>query len=157
MRPILSASLLAIVAAVSISACSSSSNSTNTVDATATVAPADNSAAAPADNSAAAPADSSAAAPAAGQPPLYPGAAPDTLPAKGGTPPPGGKSYSTKDSVEKVKAWYVANVKDAKLTGSSPQGAMFLQGDPKTGTVIMVMSDSGKTWILTGPAASMGN
>jgi hypothetical protein len=151
---IVSTSLLAILATISISACSSSSNaSSNTVDnsaAAASAAPADNSAAAPADNSAAAPAA------AAADVPLYPGAVADTLPAAAGTPPPGGKAFSTSDTPAKVQAWYTANVKSAVLKGSTPTGAMFLIGDPKTGTVILVQSDSGKTWILTGPAASVG-
>jgi hypothetical protein len=156
MRQIVTTSLVAILAAISISACSSSSNasSNTTVDnsaAAASSAPADNSAAAaPADNSAAAPAAASA------DVPMYPGAVADTLPAAAGTPPPGGKSFSTADTPAKVQAWYTANVKNAVLKGSTPTGAMFLIGDAKTGTVILVQSDSGKTWILTGPASSVG-
>lgn len=147
MRPIVTTSLLAILAAVSIAACSSSSNaSSNAADqSTTTSAAADN-----ADNAAAAPAA------AAGDVPLYPGAVADTLPAAAGSPPPGGKSYSTADAPAKVQAWYTTNVKNAVLKGSTPTGSMFLIGDMKTGTVIMVQSDSGKTWILTGPASVVG-
>jgi hypothetical protein len=156
MRPIVSTSLLAILAAISISACSSSSNAANnTADqSTTSSAAADNSTSsdnsATSDNSAAAP-----AADAAGSVPLYPGAVVDSLPAKAGPPPPGGKSYSTADAPAKVQAWYTANVKNAVLKGSTPTGAMFLIGDAKTGTVVMVQSDSGKTWILTGPASAL--
>jgi len=142
MRPIVSTSLLAILAAVSISACSGSSNASNNAADT---------------NSAAAPAATAAAAAApAGDVPLYPGAVVDTLPAKAGTPPPGGKSYSTADAPAKVQAWYMANVKNAVLKGSTPTGAMFLVGDMKTGTVVMVQADAGKTWILTGPVSMLG-
>jgi hypothetical protein len=158
MRPIVTTSLLAILAAISISACSSSSNASNNTAATASSAAADNSmSGAASDNSSTA--DNSAAAPAAaaaGDVPLYPGAVADTLPAAAGSPPPGGKSYSTADTPAKVQAWYTANVKNAVLKGSTPTGSMFLIGDMKTGTVIMVQSDSGKTWILTGPAATVG-
>jgi hypothetical protein len=151
MRPIVSTSLMAILAAISISACSSSSNASNNVaDSSTTSAAADNSMSS--DNSA----DNSAAAPAAATDvPLYPGAVADSLPAKAGTPPPGGKAYSTADAPAKVQAWYTANVKNAVLKGSTPTGSMFLIGDAKTGTVVMVQADSGKTWILTGPASSL--
>lgn len=158
MRPIVSTSLMALLAAVSISACSSSSSaSNNSADQTATSsASSDNSTASVAsDNSASA--DNSAAAPAAAaDAPLYPGAVADTLPAAAGSPPPGGKSYSTSDAPAKVEDWYKANVKNAALKGSTPTGAMFLIGDMKTGTVILIQSDSGKTWILTGPASTVG-
>jgi hypothetical protein len=151
MRPIVSTSLLAILAAISISACSSSSNaSNNAADSSSTSSAAsDNSMSA--DNSAAAPAA------AAADVPLYPGAVADSLPAKAGSPPPGGKAYSTADDPAKVQAWYTANVKDAVLKGSTPTGSMFLIGDAKTGTVVMVQADSGKTWILTGPASVLMN
>jgi hypothetical protein len=131
MRSIVSTSLFAILAAISISACSSSSTASNNAGASPAAAP-------------------------AGDVPLYPGAVADALPAKAGTPPPGGKSYSTADAPAKVQAWYTANVKNAVLKGSTPSGAMFLIGDMKTGTVVMVQADSGKTWILTGPATLLG-
>ncbi len=104
-------------------------------------------------------ADNSAAAPAAAAAdvPLYPGAVADSLPAKAGSPPPGGKAYSTADDPAKVQAWYTANVKNAVLKGSTPTGSMFLIGDAKNGTVVMVQADSGKTWILTGPASVLMN
>jgi hypothetical protein len=158
MRPIVSTSLMAILAAISITACSSSSNASNgAADSSASSAAADNSASS--DNGAASgmSADNSAAAPAAaaGDVPLYPGAVTDSLPAKAGSPPPGGKSYSTADAPAKVQAWYTANVKNAVLKGSTPTGSMFLIGDAKTGTIVMVQADSGKTWILTGPASAL--
>jgi hypothetical protein len=159
MRPIATTSLLAILAAISISACSNSSNASNNTAATASSAAADNSSMSSAASDNGATADNAAAAPAAaaaGDVPLYPGAVADTLPAAAGSPPPGGKSYSTADTPAKVQAWYTANVKNAVLKGSTPTGSMFLIGDMKTGTVIMVQSDSGKTWILTGPAATVG-
>ena len=137
MRPIVTTSLLAIFAAVSISACSNASNNTA---ATASSASADNGmssaasdngmSSAASDNGAAA--DNSAAAASAGDVPLYPGAVADTLPAAAGSPPPGGKSYSTADTPAKVQAWYAANVKNAVLKGSTPTGSMFLIGDMKT-------------------------
>jgi hypothetical protein len=170
MRPILTTSLMAILAAISISACSSASSSANAADNSA--AAADNSAAsannaaASADNSAAssdnsaASSDNSAAAagaaPAAGGAiPVYPGAAVAALPAAAGTPPPGGKSWATTDSFDKVKAWYTANLKGAVLKGSTPTGAMYMIGDEKTGTVVMLQADKGKVWILSGPANDM--
>jgi hypothetical protein len=149
MRPIVSTALMAILAAISISACSSSSNASNS--AADSSASSDNGAASgmSADNSAAAPAAATA------DVPLYPGAVADSLPAKAGTPPPGGKAYSTADAPAKVQAWYTANVKNAVLKGTTPTGSMFLIGDAKTGTVVMVQADSGKTWILTGPASAL--
>jgi len=150
MRPILPASLIAILAAVSISACSSSSNaSTNSTDTNAaTSSAADNSAAAPADNSAAAaPADVS----------VYPGATSDTPPGATGTPPPGVKGYSTTDPVAKVMAWYKDNLKGAKAVSSTPEGGVYLVGDQKTGTAVMIQAMNGKTWIVTGPAGSMAH
>jgi hypothetical protein len=158
MRPIVSTSLMAILAAISISACSSSSNASNNAADSSSMssAAADNSASSAAsDNSMSG--DNSAAAPAAADVPLYPGAVADSLPAKAGAPPPGGKAYSTADDPAKVQAWYTANVKNAVLKGSTPTGSMFLIGDVKTGTVVMVQADSGKTYILTGPASALMN
>jgi hypothetical protein len=159
MRPILSASLMAIVAAVSISACSSSSNSSNASTDTnsATSAAADNSAtSSAADNSAAAPADAGAAA-APADVAVYPGATEGTPPGASGTPPPGVKGYSTPDGAAKVMAWYKDNLKGAKAVTSSADGGIFMVGDTKTGTAIMIQSMGGKTWIVSGPAASMAH
>jgi ABC-type Fe3+-hydroxamate transport system substrate-binding protein len=157
MRPFLSASLMAIVAVVSISACSSSSNSsTNSADnsATTTSAAADNSATTT-DNSAASGDTSAAAAPAGAN--VYPGAKTDTPPGASGTPPPGVAGYSTTDGPDKVTAWYKANLAGAKLVTSSAQGSVFQSGDTKTGTLVMIQAAGGKTYIITGPASALAH
>jgi hypothetical protein len=168
MRPILSASLMAILAAISISACSNSSSAANTADNAA--AAADNSAAAAnnsaaaadnsaanADNSAATTDNSAAAAPAAGDASVYPGAKTDTPPGASGTPPPGVAGYSTTDGLDKVEAWYTANLKGGKVASKSALGEFITVGDAKTGTVVMIQSASGKVYIVTGPSSAMAH
>jgi predicted lipid-binding transport protein (Tim44 family) len=170
MRQILSMSLLAIVAAISVSACSSSSNaSNNAADATATAAAADNSAAtnaAPTDNTAASSdntaASDNAAAPAASDSgaatvtvaPIYPGAAEGARPkgvADGA--PPSAKAYSTSDDLGKVRAWYQSNMKGVPELGANEKAKdLFLLGKGKTASVLMLQTAGGKTWIITGPA-----
>ena len=151
---------MAILAAISISACSSSSNSsTNSTDnsATTTSTAADNSAST-ADNGAASSDNSAAAAPGAGNDiPVYPGAKTDTPPGASGTPPPGVAGYSTTDGVDKVTAWYKANFTGAKVLSSSATGAMLQAGDNKTGSAVMIQAAGGKTYIVTGTASAMAH
>ena len=135
MSRLLSTFSIVAVAAICITACSSSSNSSSASS-----------------EAVASPAASEAPA-AAGAVALYPGAVETPLPAEAGETPPGGKSYATGDSVDKVKAWYLANVKDAQRKGDTPTGAEYLIGDAKTGTVVLIQASGGKTYILTGPAS----
>jgi hypothetical protein len=157
MRATLSASLLAVLAAASISACSSSSNATNaSADQAAATSSADNGAttnnAAASDNAvaSAAPADASAA----GALPVYPGATAGTRPkgvADGA--PPQAKAYSTSDDEPKVAAWYKAHLKGAgDLGGNGAVKDVYLVGSAASGTIIMLVTSGGKTWIVMGPA-----
>jgi hypothetical protein len=149
MRRTLSASLLAILAAISISACSkSSTSSNNSSDQTAAAS------AAPADNMSP-PADS-APATAGSVPPIYPGATESARP-KGviDGAPPEAKAYVTADDFTKVRAWYRAALKGARELGAldnSKTHDVFLTALGKTGRVVALQTTAGKTWIVIGPA-----
>jgi cytoskeletal protein RodZ len=165
--------LLAVVAAVGISACSSSSNATaNTADATTATSSADadnsmatdNTANTASDNSAAS--DTSAAntaastAPAdagtAGAPPVYPGAVIGPRPkgvADGA--PSTVKAYLTPDGMVTVRTWYKAHLKDASEIGgpgNAKDKDVFLVGQGPSGQVVMLQTVGGKTWVVIGPA-----
>lgn len=169
MRSNLCAAFVALIAAFAITGCTSTSNSSTNVTTDAAASPADNSAASSdnsamgSDNTATSSATSSSDnggamtsnAGGGAAVPVYPGAVETAMPASAGTPPPGGKSYTTSDPVTKVNAWYKAHLKGAKVQGETPQGGAFLIGDEKTGTMLMVMAQGGKTWIMSGPANDM--
>jgi hypothetical protein len=148
MRPSLSVSLLAVFAAISISACSkSSTSSNNSADqaAAASASSADNiSSPAPA-----APATAGAA------PPVYPGAAQSAKPkgvADGA--PPEAKAYSTTDDLAKVRAWYKVALRGAPELGAPDNDKTtdaFIVGRGKAGMVVILQSAGGKTWIIIGP------
>jgi hypothetical protein len=152
MRATLATLLLAILAAVGLSACSkSSSSATNSTDQTASsTAAADN--AAPSDNAAsAAPAGG-----ASGSPPVYPGAVLGARPEGVGfkAPPSKVRAYSTPDDFATVKAWYKAHLKGASemaQPGMEKTEDAFLVGSAASGAVVMIQSFQGKTWILIGP------
>ena len=168
MRAILSTSLLAVLVAVGISACSGSSTTASSAgdQTAASSAAADNSAttsdnSAASDNTAAsaAPAESAAAAPAGGEsgaPPVYPGATAGTAPAGVGLKqlPKSVKVYYTSDDFGKVKTWYVAQLKGAQemqQPGKEKTMDAFLVGQGPSGKVVMIQSLDGKVWIVIGP------
>ena len=91
-------------------------------------------------------------------PPVYPGATAAPRPAGVGlkTPPPQAKTYVTADSFAKVKGWYRAHLKGAmelQQPGMEKTEDAFLVGKGSSGTVVMVQSYKGKTWIVIGPPA----
>jgi hypothetical protein len=177
MRAILPTSLLAIVAAISLSACSGAANNAADNSATsaatsdnaaASTATSDNSAAssdnsatsAASDNSAAstnAASDNSAASgAAAGPPPVYPGATEGARPAGVASGAPASvKAYSTSDDFAKVTAWYRANLKGAgelPPSGKDKDKDVFLVGKATSGgSIVMIQTAGGKTWIVIGP------
>jgi len=165
MRRTLSTSLLALIAAIGLSACSNAASSAAADNNAANSAAADNSASSdnmaattPVDTSAAsmAPASSTAPAGADAPAPIYPGALLTPRPkgiADGA--PLEAKAYVTADGFTKVTAWYRANLKGAPELGA-PDNAknkdVFLLGHGASGSVVMIQSVGGKTWIITGPA-----
>jgi hypothetical protein len=124
----LRSALLAAFAAVAIAGCSNASSSS-----AATGGPA-----------------------AAGDIPVYPGATAETAPFMPSAPSPDGRSYSTPDSVADVTAWYKTKAPNTVFERGLPASAMFLVGDRKTGSVVIVVARNGKTWIVSGPAAMFG-
>jgi cytoskeletal protein RodZ len=169
MRPTLPLSLLAVVAAIGISACSNSSNAAaNSTDQNAaTSAAADNGAAsdntaasdnaAASDNTAANAAASTAPADAGttAAPPVYPGATAGTRPkgvADGA--PPQVKAYVTADGMVTVRTWYKAHLKGASELGAPDNDKnkdVFLVGQGPSGQVVMLQNVGGKTWVVIGP------
>ena len=163
MRRTLPLTLLAVVAAVGISACSNSANTAaNATDSNAAVssAAADNSAAsdntASSDNAAntaasTAPADAGTTS----APPVYPGAAAGTRPkgvADGA--PSTVKAYLTPDGMATVRTWYKDHLKGASEIGAPDNDKtkdVFLVGQGPSGEVVMLQSVGGKTWIIIGP------
>jgi hypothetical protein len=93
---------------------------------------------------------------AAGDIPVYPGATAATAPFMPSSPSPDGRSYSTPDSVADVSAWYKTKAPNTIFERDLNQGAVFLVGDRKTGSVVMVVAKGGETWIVSGPAALFG-
>jgi hypothetical protein len=88
--------------------------------------------------------------------PVYPGAVAAARPAGVGlkTPPPSAKTYATSDSFAKVKAWYQAHLRGAQglqQAGMQKTEYAFLIGSIDSGTVVMIQSYKGKTWIVIGP------
>jgi hypothetical protein len=167
MRRTLPLTLLAVVAAIGMSACSNSSNTAaNATDSNAAVssAAADNSAAsdntASTDNTANAASDNAAAtAPAdagtTSAPPVYPGAAAGPRPkgvADGA--PSTVKAYLTPDGMTTVRTWYKDHLKGASEIGAPDNDKtkdVFLVGQGPSGQVVMLQSVGGKTWIIIGP------
>jgi hypothetical protein len=158
MRRTLPLTLLAVVAAIGISACSNSSNTAaNATDSNAAVssAAADNSAASDnaSDNTAASTAPADAGTTSA--PPVYPGAAAGTRPkgvADGA--PSTVKSYLTPDGMATVRTWYKGHLKGASEIGAPDNDKtkdVFLVGQGPSGQVVMLQSVGGKTWIIIGP------
>jgi hypothetical protein len=119
---------LATFAAVAIAGCSNASNSSAAAGSSAAV----------------------------GDIPVYPGATAATAPFMPSSPSPDGRSYSTPDSVADVSAWYKTKAPNTIFERDLNQGAIFLVGDRKTGSVVMVVAKDGKTWIVSGPAALFG-
>ncbi len=160
MRATFTTLLLAVLATVSIAACSKSSSSTaSSTDQSATTATASADAVS-SDNAAssdgAASAAPAAATGAAGTPPVYPGALPAVRPEGVGmkAPPAKVKTYSTPDDFAKVKAWYQAQLKGAsemQQPGMAKTEDAFLVGQAGSGMVVLIQSFKGKTWILIGP------
>ncbi len=160
MRATLTMLLLALLAAVSISACAKSSSSTSsTTDQTAasTTAPSDNtSTMSPTSSDDTAVSEPEGATGSSGTPPVYPGATPGVRPEGVGmkAPPPQVKAYSTSDDFATVKAWYQAHLKGSSemaQPGMEKTEDAFLVGKGASGMVVMIQSFKGKTWILIGP------
>jgi len=165
MRAIFSTSVLAILIAMSMTACANSSRTATSTQnqTTASTAPAHHAAAppAPAHHAAAppAPAHHAAAPPApvaassaSGAPPLYPGAAPAHAPASLGEKalPVTAKVYTTSDGFAKVKAWYKSKLNGApemSQPGKEATQDAFLLRHAKTAMVVLIQSVNGKTWI----------
>lgn len=72
------------------------------------------------------------------------------------SPSPDGRSYRTPDSVADVSAWYKTKAPNTVFVRDLQEGAVFLVGDRKTGSVVMVVAKGGTTWIVSGPAAMFG-
>ena len=88
--------------------------------------------------------------------PVYPGAVPGDRPTGVGfkAPPPQSKTYVTSDDFAKVKAWYKAQLNGAQelaQPGMEKTEDAFLIGHGASGTVVMIQSYEGKTWIVIGP------
>lgn len=133
----IAAAFLALLLGASLTACSSSSSNASS------------------DNGAASASSDNGASSVNGVP-AYPGATEVTNADGMGTPPPGGKAYTTAADPTKVKAWYVANVKGIKVVSDNgKQGLFMLMGDTKTGTGVVVITQNGKTVIGILPAASI--
>ena len=175
MRAIFSTSALAILIAMSITACSNSSRTATSTQnqTTASTAPAGNAVAstapagntvvstAPARHAAAPPAPAHHAAPppapvaasgGSGAPPLYPGATPAHAPAGLGEKalPVTAKVYTTSDGFAKVKAWYKSKLNGApemSQPGKEATQDAFLLRHAKTAMVVLIQSVNGKTWI----------
>jgi hypothetical protein len=89
-------------------------------------------------------------------PPVYPGAVAAARPTGVGfkAPPPQSKTYVTPDDFAKVKAWYKAQLEGAAelaQPGMEKTEDAFLLGHGASGTVVMIQSYQGKTWIVIGP------
>lgn len=89
-------------------------------------------------------------------PPVYPGAVAATRPAAVGlkTPPPQAKTYVTSDDFAKVKSWYQSHLtgaREVQQSGMEKTEDAFLLGSFESGTVVMIQSYEGKTWIVIGP------
>ena len=89
-------------------------------------------------------------------PPVYPGAVATARPEGVGlkAPPPQAKTYVTSDDFTKVRAWYQAHLEGAQEVqqpGMEKTEDAFLVGSANAGTVVMVQSYEGKTWIVIGP------
>jgi len=89
-------------------------------------------------------------------PPVYPGAVAATRPAGVGlkTPPPQAKTYVTSDGFVKVKSWYqshLSGAREVQQSGMEKTEDAFLLGSFESGTVVMIQSYEGKTWIVIGP------
>lgn len=150
--------LLAVLAAVSISACSSTTSSSSS-DTTASSAAADNSMASSSSSDAGAMAGAStqpSAAPAAGgsasDVPMYPGAkteAAGSSMAMGGMS--SGKVLTTADSFDKVYAWYQKNMpagSEKAHTTAPVQSAVFTLGEAgKDQQTLTITVANGKTTI----------
>jgi hypothetical protein len=93
---------------------------------------------------------------AVGDVPVYPGATAATPPWVTSSPPPDARSYSTPDSVADVTTWYKTKAPNTVFEREVGQGAVFLVGDRKTGSVVMIVGKGGKTWIVSAPAATFG-
>jgi hypothetical protein len=151
MRTTLFHSAVAVLAALSICACSSSRN--NSSDQSATSSETAAASAAPASSAPA------AEAPAAGKPgsiPMYPGAEAAANPGGLGMKalPPSAKVYSTSDDFAKVKTWYQGQLKGAPemaQPGKEKTMDAFLVGHGPGGFVVMIQSLNGKTWIVIAP------
>jgi hypothetical protein len=89
--------------------------------------------------------------------PVYPGAIAAVRPAGVGLekpPPPQAKTYVTPDDFTTVRAWYRAHLEGAtelQQPGMEKTEDAFLVGDATSGTVVMIESYQGKTWIIIGP------
>ncbi|MBV9148591.1 MAG: hypothetical protein JO024_01900 [Candidatus Eremiobacteraeota bacterium] len=145
MRAIFSTSVLAILIAMSMTACANSSRTATSTQnqTTASTAPAHHAAAPPAPV---------AASSASGAPPLYPGAAPAHALASLGEKalPVTAKVYTTSDGFAKVKAWYKSKLNGApemSQPGKEATQDAFLLGHAKTAMVVLIQSVNGKTWI----------
>jgi hypothetical protein len=92
----------------------------------------------------------------AGDIPVYPGATAAMPPGMKGTPPPDGRSYTTQDSIAQVVGWYKTKAPGVTFQRYFEQGVVFLAGDRKTGSVILIVAKGGKTWIISGPATMFG-
>ncbi|HEY6325501.1 MAG TPA: hypothetical protein VIW73_03155 [Candidatus Cybelea sp.] len=69
-------------------------------------------------------------------------------------PPPQAKTYVTSDGFATVRAWYRAHLKGAtelQQPGMEKTEDAFLVGGGASGTVVMIQSYQGKTWIVIGP------
>jgi len=88
---------------------------------------------------------------------VYPGAVAAVRPAGVGLakpPPPQAKTYVTSDDFATVRAWYRDHLKGAtelQQPGMEKTEDAFLVGDVASGTVVMIESYQGKTWIIIGP------
>jgi|SRR5579863_6962452 len=89
--------------------------------------------------------------------PVYPGAVAAVRPAGVGLekpPPPQAKTYETADDFATVKAWYRAHLQGAtelQQPGMEKTEDAFLVGNAASGTVVMIESYRGATWIIIGP------
>ena len=89
-------------------------------------------------------------------PPVYPGAVAATRPAGVGfkAPPAEAKTYATSDTFPIVKSWYQAHLNGAhevQQPGMEQTEDAFLVGTATSGTVVLVQSYGGKTYIVIGP------
>jgi hypothetical protein len=87
--------------------------------------------------------------------PVYSGAT-QTNQTSYGPPAPGATAYVTSDDPVTVAKWYQAQVSGIIVAAPvTAKGGLLLIGDQNTGTYVTLIGETGKTYIVLTPAASM--